>query len=179
MMQKAGLKMPPADGNWTYDDLMALAKGLTQSQGGRTTVYGILPAISDTTINEGMVGMLRAFGGSVFDADGKQCLLNSDESKAALKVFSELWTSGVGFPWQPDISEQTPELFQSGKWPWSSRPASPRRPGRARSPSGPIRSTWTSFRIRSVRATSTRPRSRRTARASPLPARCRTRPGSC
>jgi multiple sugar transport system substrate-binding protein len=115
MIQKAGLKMPPADGNWKYDDLMALAKGLTQSQGGRTTVYGILPAISDTTINEGMVGMLRAFGGSVFDADGKQCLLNTDESKAALKVFSELWTSGAGYPWQPDIGEQAPELFQSGK----------------------------------------------------------------
>jgi ABC-type glycerol-3-phosphate transport system substrate-binding protein len=34
MVQKLGLKMPTADGSWSYDDMAALAKGLTQSSGG-------------------------------------------------------------------------------------------------------------------------------------------------
>jgi ABC-type glycerol-3-phosphate transport system substrate-binding protein len=115
MVQQLGLKMPPADGNWSYDDLMTLAKGLTKSEGGRTTVYGIIPPVSDTTVNEGMVGFLRAFGGSVFDATGKQCLLNTDQSKQGLKALADLYATGVAYPWQPDISEQTPEIFQSQK----------------------------------------------------------------
>src|SRR5207248_4705465 len=115
MVQKLGLKMPPADGNWSYDDMLTLAKGLTQSEGGRTTVYGIIPPINDGSANEGMVGFLRAFGGSVFDADGKKCLLNTAESKAALKVYAELYKSGAAYPWQPDIDEQRQELFQSQK----------------------------------------------------------------
>jgi ABC-type glycerol-3-phosphate transport system substrate-binding protein len=105
--------MPPADGNWSFDDMLALAKGLTKSEGGRTTVYGIIPPINDASANEGMVGFLRAFGGSVFDADGKKCLLNTNESKAALKVLAELYKSGSAIPWQPDIDEQRQELFQS------------------------------------------------------------------
>jgi ABC-type glycerol-3-phosphate transport system substrate-binding protein len=113
MVEKAGLKMPAGDGTWTYDDMAALAKGLTQSAGGRTTVYGVIPPIGDTTVNEGMVGFLRAFGGDLFDVNGKQCLLNTPESKAGLKAYADLWTSGSGYPWAPDIGEQTPELFQS------------------------------------------------------------------
>lgn len=115
MVQKLGLKMPPADGNWTFDDLATLAKGLTRSEGGRTTVYGILPSLNDTTANEYLVSMMRAFGGSLFDADGKKCLLNTPESKAALKVVADLYKSGVAYPWQPDIDEQRQELFQSQK----------------------------------------------------------------
>jgi ABC-type glycerol-3-phosphate transport system substrate-binding protein len=113
MVQKAGLKMPPADGNWTFDDMVTLAKGLTKSEGGRTTVYGIIPPVNDGSTNEGMVGFLRAFGGELFDADGKKCLLNSDGSKAGLKVLADLYKSGAAYPWQPDIDEQRQELFQS------------------------------------------------------------------
>ena len=113
MVQKLGLKMPPADGNWSYDDMLALAKGMTKTEGGRTTVYGIIPPINNTSANEGLVGYLRAYGGSLFDADGKQCLLNTPESKAALKVVAELYKSGSAIPWQPDIDDQRQELFQS------------------------------------------------------------------
>jgi ABC-type glycerol-3-phosphate transport system substrate-binding protein len=115
MVQKLGLKMPPADGSWSYDDMLTLAKGLTKSEGGRTTVYGIIPPINDTSCNEGMVSLLRAFGGDLFDADGKQCLLNSDQSKKALSVLAQMYSSGAAFPWQPDIDEQRQELFQSQK----------------------------------------------------------------
>ncbi len=115
MVEKAGLKMPSGDGSWSYDDMLTLAKGLTKSEGGRTTVYGIIPPVSDTTTNEGMVGFLRAFGGDLFDADGKQCLLNTAESKAGLKVMAELYKSGAAYPWAPDLGAQIPELFQSQK----------------------------------------------------------------
>ena len=113
MVEKAGLKMPPADGNWTFDDLMTLAKGLVKSEGGRITVYGILPPVNNTSTNEGMVGFLRAFGGDLFDADGKQCLLNTPESKAGLKALADLYKSGAAYPWQPDVDDQRQELFQS------------------------------------------------------------------
>jgi ABC-type glycerol-3-phosphate transport system substrate-binding protein len=109
MVQKLGLKMPPADGSWSFDDMQALAKGLTQSSGGRTTVYGISPSIG----NEGIVGFLRAFGGDLFDADGKKCLLNTPESKAGLKALAQLYASGSAYPYDPDINNQ--ELFQSQK----------------------------------------------------------------
>jgi ABC-type glycerol-3-phosphate transport system substrate-binding protein len=115
MVQKLGLKMPPADGNWNYDDFATLAKGLTKSEGGRTTVYGVLPGIGDTSANEYLVSMMRAFGGSLFDADGKKCLLNTAESKAALKIVADLYKNGVAYPWQPDVDEQRQELFQSQK----------------------------------------------------------------
>jgi ABC-type glycerol-3-phosphate transport system substrate-binding protein len=42
-------------------------------------------------------------------------LLNTPESKAALKVVAGLYTSGFAYPWQPDIDEQRQELFQSQK----------------------------------------------------------------
>jgi ABC-type glycerol-3-phosphate transport system substrate-binding protein len=113
MVQKAGLKMPPADGNWSFDEMVTLAKGLTKSEGGRTTVYGMIPPLNDASANEGMVGFLRAFGGDLFDADGKQCLLNTPESKAGLKVLADLYKSGAAIPWQPDIDAQRQELFQS------------------------------------------------------------------
>ena len=115
MVQKLGLKMPPADGNWSFDDMLTLAKGLTKSEGGRTLVYGMIPPINDASANEGMVGFLRAFGGDLFDVDGKKCLLNTPESKAGLKALADLYKAGAAIPWQPDIEEQRPELFQSQK----------------------------------------------------------------
>jgi len=115
MVQKLGLKMPPADGNWTFDDMLTLTKGLTKSEGGRTTVYGIITPVGETSTNEGMVGFLRAFGGDLFDADGKKCLLNTPESKAGLKALADLYKAGSAMPWQPDIETQRPELFQSQK----------------------------------------------------------------
>ncbi len=111
MIEKAGLKMPPADGNWSYDDLLTVAKGLTKSEGGRTTVYGVLPPINNNTANEGIVGFLRAFGGDLFDADGKKCLLNTPESKAGLKALAELYKAGTAVPWAADIDNQRMDLF--------------------------------------------------------------------
>ena len=180
MVEKAGLKMPPADGNWTFDDMLTLAKGLTKSEGGRTTVYGVIPPVGDTTVNEGMVGFLRAFGGDLFDVDGKQCLLNTPESKAGLKALADLYTSGSAYPWAPDIGEQTPELFQSQKvgmviqtsfaassWPGPDRQAPrPVRDGGHPESAGPDRQAR-------------HPGLVRRQGVSAWPARIPTKPGSC
>ncbi len=115
MIEKAGLKVPSGDGSWTFDDMVALAKGLTKSEGGRTTVYGIMPSVGQTSTNEGMVGFLRAFGGDLFDADGKKTLLNTPESIAGLKVLAGLYQQGSAIPWAPDIEDQRQENFLSGK----------------------------------------------------------------
>jgi ABC-type glycerol-3-phosphate transport system substrate-binding protein len=115
MVEKAGLKMPPADGNWSYDDLLTLAKGLTKSEGGRTTVYGILPGLGNVTANEPIVAYLRAFGGDLFDPAGKKCLLNTAESVAGLKALADLYKAGAAYPWAADIEAQRQDLFISGK----------------------------------------------------------------
>ncbi len=111
MIEKAGLKVPAADGSWSFDDMIALAKGLTKSEGGRTTVYGIMPPVGQTSTNEGMVGFLRAFGGDLFDADGKKTLLNTPESIAGLKALAQLYKQGSAIPWAPDIEDQRQENF--------------------------------------------------------------------
>jgi ABC-type glycerol-3-phosphate transport system substrate-binding protein len=115
MIEKKGLKMPPADGKWTFEEFIALAKGLTESAGGRTTVYGVIMPFGNITINEGMVGFLRAFKGDLFDADGKKCLLNTPESIAALKAFAQPFKDGSALPWAADIDAQKPGLFQGQK----------------------------------------------------------------
>jgi ABC-type glycerol-3-phosphate transport system substrate-binding protein len=115
MVEKKGLKMPPADGKWTFEEFNALAKGLTESAQGRTTVYGVIPPWGNVTLNEGMVGFLRAFKGDLFDADGKKCLLNTPESIAGLKAFAEMFKSGAALPWAADIDAQKPGLFQGQK----------------------------------------------------------------
>jgi len=115
MVEKAGLKMPDVNGNWTFEDLVNLAKGLVKSEGGRTTVYGIIPPINNTTANEGMVGFLRAFKGDLFDADGKKCLLNTPESIAGLKALAELYKQGAAYPWAANIDDQRQDLFISQK----------------------------------------------------------------
>jgi ABC-type glycerol-3-phosphate transport system substrate-binding protein len=94
---------------------LTLAKGLTKSEGGRTTVYGVLPPLFDNSANEGVVGFLRAFGGDLFDADGKKCLLNTPESKAGLKALADLYKNGTAYPWAANIGSQQVELFQGQK----------------------------------------------------------------
>src|SRR5215207_1358326 len=115
MVEKAGLKMPPNDANWTFEEMTALAKGLTQSAGGRTTVYGILPGFRTASANEYIVGMLRSFGGDLFDAEGKKCLLNTPESIKGLQVIADLYASGSAYPWSADLGTIRTDLFVGQK----------------------------------------------------------------
>jgi ABC-type glycerol-3-phosphate transport system substrate-binding protein len=64
--------------------------------------------------NEGIVAWLRAYGSDLFDADGKKTLLNTPESKAAIKALADLYTTHkAAQPWAANLNAQ--ELFQGQK----------------------------------------------------------------
>ena len=65
--------MPPGDGNWTFEEFAHAGQGPDrerQAAGPPSTASCCRSG--NTTTNEGMVGFLRAFGGDLFDADGKK-----------------------------------------------------------------------------------------------------------
>ena len=72
--------------------------------------------VGQTSTNEGIVGLLRAFGGDLFDADGKKCLLNTPESIAGAQGDGRVSTRPARpSRGRPDIEDQRPELFQGQK----------------------------------------------------------------
>ncbi|MBE1584725.1 ABC transporter substrate-binding protein [Nonomuraea angiospora] len=78
---KAGVEPPTAD--WTYDDLLAAAKKLTQDTNGdgKTDVYGFR-AYSPSFV-ESWWPMVKAFGGDVL-ADNGKIAIDSPQSREAL-----------------------------------------------------------------------------------------------
>ncbi|HZR01256.1 MAG TPA: extracellular solute-binding protein [Chloroflexota bacterium] len=79
MAAKVGAKLPDASSNWhwTFDQAMDIfAKGTQKGADGRVAVYGNSPCLG----NEGVVGVLRAFGANVYSDDGTKCLIGSDEA---------------------------------------------------------------------------------------------------
>lgn len=82
-----GGKPAPADGNWTNDQSVEIFKAMTQSSGGRTTVYGLFISPG----NELDVGYLRRFGGNVYSDDGTKAEIGTPESIAGLKHMSDLF----------------------------------------------------------------------------------------
>ena len=112
MIKESGATMPPADGNWTYDDLAQVIKACTKDTNGdgRMDQYGINPCVG----NEGVVGHLRAHGGDMFDREGKTCLIDTPESKAGLRALYDLWhTHNAAIPWEATLVPN--ELFFSRK----------------------------------------------------------------
>jgi multiple sugar transport system substrate-binding protein len=110
LIEKAGVKTPPLDGNWTHDDLITIAKATTVDidKDGRIDQYGLQPC---SGVEEGVVAILRAFGGDLYNAEGTKCLLNTPESKAAIAWFADLWHKHkVAYPLelQPNYQETFP-----------------------------------------------------------------------
>jgi len=90
MLTKLGVKIPDASSGfkWTIDDAVQMFKTATQTgSDGRVSVYGIQSCLG----GEGAVGVLRAFGGNYYSADGKKMLINSKESIAGLTWLSDLF----------------------------------------------------------------------------------------
>ena len=82
LLAKTGVQPPPADANWTTDDLLERARRINTSGSGQ----GFVPA---TGIQECGTAWLRTFGGELLSADGKKCLIDSPESLAALTWLHE------------------------------------------------------------------------------------------
>lgn len=87
MMEKVGAKIPTTDGKWTQEEALAVFTAATKSEGGRTTVYGLLPCLG----GEGAVGVLRAFGGDYYNEEGTQALVGKKESIDGIAYLQDLY----------------------------------------------------------------------------------------
>lgn len=92
LFDKYGVKYPPEDGNWNYDDYTAMMRQLTEaakSKGDKNVWAGWLPMWSW----DRFWGPIHSFGGKVVDSKyGKTCMLDRDEAQAALK-----WAYDISF----------------------------------------------------------------------------------
>ncbi len=78
-------KVTYPDDSWTYDDLLAAAKKLTDPSKG---VYGFMdPEASYFSV----LVWLRAWGGDVINEDGTKCPINSPKAVAALNFLSDMY----------------------------------------------------------------------------------------
>ena len=75
---RSGVPLPPADADWTVDDLVDRARRIVATG----WAAGFTPA---TGIQECGTAWLRTFGGELLSADGKRGLIDSPESVAALQ----------------------------------------------------------------------------------------------
>ncbi|HEY3107162.1 MAG TPA: extracellular solute-binding protein [Chloroflexota bacterium] len=90
MANKVGAKLPDASTgyHWTFEQAVdAFTKGTQKGADGRVAVNGISPCLG----NEGVVGVLRAFGGDVYSQDGKTALIGKEESIAGLQYMADLF----------------------------------------------------------------------------------------
>jgi ABC-type glycerol-3-phosphate transport system substrate-binding protein len=132
MAEKVGAKLPDQSTGykWTFDQAVEVfQKGTQKGADGRVSVYGISPCLG----NEGVVGVLRAFGGDVFSQDGKQVLIGKEESIAGLQWMADLFNKHkVALPLdaggkQPNVLDFMPTEKIMGFVSTSSQPANVRR----------------------------------------------------
>jgi multiple sugar transport system substrate-binding protein len=121
MFKAAGVAFPPADGKWTYNDLLATAKPFSKSENGHQVQWGYngLPGGNDV----GM-GFLEANGGKILSDDLKQCIINNPQNIATLEFFRDLvpkWhvapgpgelPKGVGNPFVANLAA----MQMQGSW---------------------------------------------------------------
>lgn len=111
LFAKAGIPEPTAD--WTWDDLRAAAKAITDPA---NKVFGMVFPVdgSETTVWE-YEAMLWAAGGEILNADNTAAAFNSQEGVRALTTLADINQDGsIYLDFQPD-SGKSGELFNSGK----------------------------------------------------------------
>lgn len=91
----AGLEYPSWDTNW--NDMSAAAQALTQQDGAITTHYGIG--------HPNWLGTIWSNGGQILNEEGTQCLMDSDESIAALDWMQSLVIRDETAPGPEALSE--------------------------------------------------------------------------
>lgn len=91
----AGLEYPSWDTDW--DDMSAAAQALTRQDGSITTHYGIG--------HPNWLGTIWSNGGEILSEDGTQCLMDSDESIAALDWMQSLVVQDQTAPGPEALSE--------------------------------------------------------------------------
>ena len=105
-----GLEEPPADGDWTFADLVEYAQALTQDTNGDGQIdqFGMQPGRDPFSL----LVYARASGGELYDEEGKTSLLASEETLSAVRfVYDLIHTHQVA----PSPEQQTSDMFVSGR----------------------------------------------------------------
>jgi len=120
MFKKAGLPNPPADGNYTYDDLRQWATKLTLDKNGNNAQspkfdpknivqwgYANLAA-SSPPIEQGYDPILAAFGGGVLSGESRnQCVVDSPGTIAGMQWLQDImWKDHTAIT--PQLHQETP-----------------------------------------------------------------------
>jgi multiple sugar transport system substrate-binding protein len=111
LFAKAGVPEPTAD--WTWDDLRAAAKAVTDPT---NKVFGLVfPADASETMVWQYIAMLWAAGGDILNADNTEAIFNQEPGVRALTTLTEIAGDGsLYLDYQPD-SGKSGQLFNSGK----------------------------------------------------------------
>ncbi len=106
MFDEAGMDYP--DDSWTYDDLLAAATALTNSEEG---IYGFLPCTGYFCL----LVYQRSWGGDMLNSEGTQATLDSEESVAALQFVSDLFHEHQVAPLPGTMEQGTYQTFAANK----------------------------------------------------------------
>ncbi len=98
----------PTD-NWTYEDMYAAAKKITE--GSKGDVYGY--AVNTSNNQDGWYNFVYAYGGQVITDNHKGTSIGSKESKAGMEMMRKILT--VSAPQTVVAETGTDSLFKSGK----------------------------------------------------------------
>ena len=117
----ANLKVPDMNTPITYDELLAMAKTLTKSSGGKTSVYGLF---TTSPRMDTIASMAATAGGRILSADLAKADFTSPEAQKALTWLVDAAKAKVGYnAVNPSPDWDGPEYFaghqvsaQQGYW---------------------------------------------------------------
>jgi len=109
IFEKANMPLPTPD--WTYDDLLSVAKELTITTNGRTTQYGFL---AGSQPYYDLVIPIRSYGGDWLNSDGTKANVRGD-SLDGLRKFLSVFKLGVAPTSGAQADQGAGELFTLGR----------------------------------------------------------------
>jgi multiple sugar transport system substrate-binding protein len=107
MFQQQGVPFPPADGSWTWDDLLQTAKRFPTVSQGKQTTWGFASLPSDWAL----FGTLEANGGKILSDDLKTCVIANAENVQTLQFFADMRQRWKVTPGPGDIPKGVSDPF--------------------------------------------------------------------
>ena len=116
LFDQAGLAYPSATTPVSYDDLLTMAKKLTQRNGDKIQVYGLDPQWNTRFVIHGhIMQMMAQRGTSLFSQDLTTVDFSQPDARAALQWYIDWGQAHVGpGPQEPDVNWDGP-LFQQDR----------------------------------------------------------------
>ncbi len=87
MFDKKGIKYPPQDGSWTWDEMLTMAKEFVTTSGVRQTTWGV--DISPVGWGWPTVGYVLAWGGKWVSPDLRSFMINTPEAVALFQTMQD------------------------------------------------------------------------------------------